>query len=129
MSPSLHAQSAGERDTGFEIQLSYRTEPPLGVQADLTTTNTYPCEGYSIRSRVKWEKDTVSITILGFVRPSPCMQSSSEATGSAYLGNLIGTYIIRIYYRDDVDMHRVTLSKKGITSRPLEDTFTELKGF
>ena len=119
-------QSLGERDTGFKIILSQRAEKPKGLQAFITSTNTYPCEGYTIRSQVRWERDTVSIRILGLLRPSPCIQSASEATGSAYLGTLAdGLHVIRIYYRGDVDLHKVTISKSQISVAPLRNQFTE----
>jgi hypothetical protein len=120
------AQSLGERDTGFKIVLSQRTEKPRGLQASITTTSVYPCEGYTVRSRVRWERDTVSITVLGLLRPSPCVKLASEATSTAYLGDLRGgSYIIRLYYRGDVDLHKVMITKGKISVVPLRNAFTE----
>lgn len=122
------AQSFGERDTDFRIVLERRTEKPSGFQANITTTSTYPCEGYSLRTRVRWDKDTISVHVLGLVRPSPCIQSSAEATGTAFIGELKeGISYVRIFYRGDVDLHRVVRSKSRLSAIPIQRTFTELK--
>ncbi len=123
------AQSLGERDTGFKIVLERRTEKPMGYQAHITTTSTYPCEGYSLKTRVRWYNDTVNVYVLGLLRPSPCIQSSAEASGSVFMGELKeGTSFIRIEYRGDVDLHKVIRSKSRVATRSIRATFTELKG-
>ena len=128
--PDLMAQSFGERDTGFKIALSYRTEPPAGIQAEIVTTSTYPCEGYTIRSQVTWDRDTVNINIVNFIRPSPCLQLGGEAQGTAFLGNLRdATYVIRVYYRGDSDLHRVTFWRRRITTSPIRNDFTQLASY
>jgi len=124
----LFAQTYGELDTGFEISLSRRTEIPPGIQATILTTNTYPCEGYSIRSQVTWQKDTINIRILGFVRPTPCFSTSSEATGTAYLSNPgNGSYIVRLLYRGEEDMHLLFIRENKITIIPMRDEFSKLE--
>ena len=84
------AQSLGERDTDFDIALERSYEKPDGYLVHVTTTNTYPCAGYSINSIVRWDGDTVSVHFLGLLRPSPCVESSDEATGTVFVGDLAG---------------------------------------
>ena len=121
------AQFSGDRDTDFTINVSRRTELPYGLQAEIITTSTYPCAGYSIRSHLTWEKDTISISVSGFVQPSPCISTSAEATGTVYLGNPgIGTYFVKVSYRGDVDLHRMQISKQRIRIIPLRNEFTTL---
>ena len=123
------SQSYGGRDTDFRITLGYRSDP-AGVEANIITTSSYPCEGYTIRSQVTWYRDTVNLRIVNFVRPSPCMQSMSEAQGTAFLGNLRDTtYVVRVYYREDVDLHRVKFSGGRILVRPIRNDFTRLSGY
>jgi len=123
------AQSYGGRDTDFRITLGYRTDP-AGIEARITTTNSYPCEGYTIRSQVTWDRDTVNLRIVNFVRPTPCMQSMSEAQGTAFFGNLRDTTcVVRIYYREDVDLHRARFSGRRIVVRPIRNGFTQLSGY
>ena len=122
-------QSYGGRDTDFRITLSHMSDPD-GIQARIVTTNTYPCEGYGIRSQVTWDRDTVNLWIGSFVQPSPCIQSMSEAEGTAYLGNLRDTtYVVRVYYRGEADLHLVKFLGGRILVRPLRSEFTSLSGY
>ena len=126
----LLCQSYGERDTGFRISLSRTPEAPSVLAAALVTTSVYPCEGYQIRSMVTWEKDTISLHILGFTRPTPCIQGGSEATGNASLGSMPdSTFFIRILYRGEIDLHKLGTRKKSLTIAPIRRAFTELRGF
>jgi hypothetical protein len=122
------AQSSGERDTDFKVVLERRTEKPAGFQANIATTSTYPCEGYSLRIRLRWDKDTISLFLLGLVRPSPCVQSSAEATGTVFIGELKeGVSFVRILYRGDIDLHKVIRSKGRLRTIPIRRTFTDLR--
>jgi len=126
----LFSQSYGERDTDFRVSLSHRSEPPAGLEATIVTTNIYPCEGYTIRSGVTWEKDTISLHLFGFVRPSPCIQSGSEATGTAFVGTIRdSTFFFRITYRGESDLHKVVVRKTRLSVTPIRSAFTELRGF
>jgi hypothetical protein len=128
LAPYCIAQSSGERDTDFKVVLERRIEKPAGFQANIATTSTYPCEGYSLRTRVRWDKDTVSIYVLGLVRPSPCVQSSAEATGTVLIGELKeGVSFVRILYRGDFDLHKVIRSKGRLRTIPIRRTFTDLR--
>lgn len=121
------AQSSGERDTDFRISLERSHENPNGYLAHVTTTNTYPCAGYTIRSSVRWDGDTVSVHFLGLLRPSPCVQSSDEATGTAFVGDLAGSPLfMRFQYRGDVDLYRLVRSKGRLKPVPVRQTFTVL---
>lgn len=121
------AQSLGERDTDFEITLERTYEKPNGYLAHVTTTSMYPCAGYSIRSTVRWDKDTVSIYFLGLLRPSPCIQSSDEATGTVFVGDLTGSNLfIRFQYREDVDLYKLVRVKGRLKPIPIRQTFTTL---
>ena len=123
----LHGQDAGPRDTGFKITLSRRAEFPPGFDAELVTTSYYPCEGYRMRPTVSWDKDTISIDIGGFVRPSPCFKTMSQATGTAYLRDIgDGRYLLRIRYRGDENLYRLRVAHGAIRFEPVIATFTEL---
>jgi hypothetical protein len=127
---NVAAQTFGERDTEFEVVLSYHPEKPSGIQADIATTNTYPCEGYRLKNSVAWDKDTVVIHLLGMVRPTPCIQSSSEARGSAFLGKLVdGVHYVRISYRGVNDVYKLAILPKGMKVVPVRNTFTRLRGY
>lgn len=121
------AQSHGERDTDFSFAFWQRTEDPPGLESFITTTATYPCVGYSLRATALWSEDTLTISILGMVRPSPCFFSMTEATGNLYLGNIVdGKYLLRIRYRDDEDLYRLRIAKAGLSFFPLQQGFSEV---
>jgi hypothetical protein len=123
------AQSQGDRETDFKIVLEQRNEKPDGYRAIITTTSTYPCEGYSLRLKVQWENDTVSVLVLGMLRPTPCVQSSAEASGSAFIGDLRqGVSFFRVRYRGDVDLYKVIRTGSRVKLHPIHARFTELKG-
>jgi hypothetical protein len=122
------AQSPGERDTGFLLTLQRNPDPPPGLVLSLVTTSSYPCEGYTIRSRVWSHLDTMFVDVLGLGRPTPCFQTSSEATGNAFLGNLqAASFVLRISYRGDADLYRIILPKNGpMSGVRIRATFTRL---
>ena len=124
------SQSAGELDTRFVITLS-RTDQstePAGVVAELTTSAVYPCEAYQIQTRVAQSTDTLTVYIGGMIRPGGCFAAFSNATGTAFLGDVLGIYYLRIWYRGVEDLYRVNFRKHSFLIQPLENEFTELKG-
>jgi hypothetical protein len=123
---TTHGQSFGERDTGFDIDLARQDTPPFGLIATLVTTSTYPCEGYTLRSFVTWENDTVSIRVTGLRTPTPCYGMASEARGTAFLGLPPDTVYLRIYYRGDADLHRVTTGGRRLSVTPVRSGFTRV---
>ena len=122
------AQHSGGRDTGFDIVLSFHTDLPSGLHAILTSTSTYPCTGYVIRAGVTREADTVSISIYGMLRPSPCISLPAEASGTVFLGNPRQTHwILRIRYREEEDLHRLLIGTTQITVAPIRSNFTRVR--
>jgi hypothetical protein len=125
----VSAQDYGRRDTDFEIEVERRTEFPPGYDAHLNSTTIYPCTGYDIRAGFSWMRDTLTIDIGGFRRPSPCIALPASATGSLYVGDIgFGSYVLRIRYRGDEDLHRMTVTDKGVRFRSIRDDFTRLRG-
>ena len=122
------AQDYGRRDTDFKITIQTRKDFPPGYDANLESTATYPCTGYDIRTGISWNHDTLTIDIGGFRTPSPCVALPAIATGSVYLGDIgSGTYVFRVRYRGDEDLHRVTIKKGGIKVRSIRNAFTSLQ--
>jgi hypothetical protein len=120
------SQSSTNLDTHFAIALS-RTNEPNGIVADITTTSTYPCEGYRIQTRMTREYDTLTVHIGGVVRPTPCLSMFGAASGTAYLGNsLRGTYFLKVRYRASNDLYKLIISDKSIFAVPLHAEFTDI---
>jgi hypothetical protein len=123
------AQSYGERDTGFKIILKHRSVQPVGLEASIVSTATYPCAGCGIRGSAWASGDTIVLVIHGMVRPSPCVSLPSEAAGTVYLGELPRpTSVLRITYRGDTDLHRISRSGGRVTISPIRSRFTRLSG-
>lgn len=122
-------QSYGELDTGFKVALKVRTAQPAGLEASILSTTTYPCAGYTIRGSSWRSRDTIVLAIHGMGRPSPCVPLASEATGTLYLGDVPdGPKILRITYRGEADLHRVSVLHGRVTTSPIRSRFTRVSG-
>ena len=126
---STFAQSYGELDTSFKIALKIRTAQPAGLEASIVSTTTYPCAGYTIRGSSWSSRDTIILAVHGMGRPSPCVSLPSEATGTLYLGEIrYPTTILRVMYRGQSDLHRLTIAQGRVTATPIRSRFTRVSG-
>ena len=124
----LGAQSYGDLDTRFTFSLFRSEIDPIGLIIALTTTADYPCDGYTLRTRVSRQRDTITVSILGMLTPNPCNGAFGRAKGSAFLGNQVaGKYFVRLYYRGVSDLYRLSFDKGKIILSPIIKTFTEQK--
>ena len=126
---SAFAQSYGELDTSFKIALKVRTAQPTGLEASIVSTTTYPCAGYTIRGSSWSSRDTLILAVHGMGRPSPCVSLPSEATGTLYLGEIrYPTTILKVTYRGQTDIHRLTIAQGRVTATPIRSRFTRVSG-
>ncbi len=73
-------------------------------------------------------RDTLTIDIGGFRTPSPCVALPAAATGSIYLGDIgQGSYLLRIRYRGDEDIHRMNVAETGIRFKDVRSNFTTVR--
>jgi hypothetical protein len=75
---------------------------------------------------VVWTKDTATVMITGLRAPAPCAGGGAEASGTVFLGALPDTTILRIDYRGDADLYRLTTAGKRIIVSPLRSAFTRV---
>ncbi len=123
---NMYAQLPEGLDTGFRFSLSRSEADPIGVIAKLTTTGDYPCEGYRLKTKVSHQRDTITISILGMIQPSPCYAAYAKATGVAFLGNKVaGKYYLRILYRGTADLYRLVFIEGRNILSPITISFTE----
>jgi hypothetical protein len=114
-------------DTWFNVVLTKNTEPK-GVLAACATAATDPCEGYRLQTRLTRSGDTLIVFINGLIRPAPCIQSSNNATGDVFLGDISpGTHHLRITYRGQSDMYEIIAGDKWFGVIALRSDFTELR--
>ena len=122
------AQEYGELDTKFRFHLFRSDTDPVGLVIALVSTSEYPCDGYTLRTNVTHRRDTVTVSILGMLRPDPCYATMGKATGTAFLGNKVGgRYILRIYYRGVMDLYRLSLEENERLLMPIKTSFTTEK--
>ncbi|MDH3251744.1 MAG: hypothetical protein OEM41_03070 [Ignavibacteria bacterium] len=122
-------QHLGDRETDFVVRLS-SVPSPRGINATIVTTNLYPCAGYRLRSFATREVDTITIHINGMVRPVPCVQVGEVATGNAFLGVLTDSvYYLRVRYRGETDLHRMSVTRRHVAITPLTTRFTRIRGY
>jgi hypothetical protein len=123
----MNFQDYGKRDTDFTIVLDEHDSFPPGVEARLTTTRECPCTGYRIQAGLSWRSDTLTLSLGGLVRPSPCYAIPDVAIGRLHLGDIgDGTYVIRVKYRNEEDLHRLIISNRRASVVPLAATFTRV---
>ena len=121
-------QPYGRLDTSFDLTLRDRRTAPYGTELDIQSTTVYPCAGYRILSSVVWSHDTLSVTVLGLRRPTPCVPLTSVATGSLYLGQLGDTTVVfRFLYRGHEDRYRVVFVGGTMKITPIASGFTSLR--
>ena len=122
-------QHFGDRETDFVITLS-PVSTPHGIAATIVTTNLYPCAGYRLRTYVTREMDTITVNLNGMVRPVPCIQGGEAATGNVFLGDLAdGVLLLRITYRGETDLHRISIRKNHAKAIDPRARFTRIRGF
>lgn len=122
------SQSHDARDTNFIIALSHNDAEPGGIVAEITTTATYPCEGYRIQTRLTQNMDTLTVHIGGLIRPSPCFHTSGNAETKILLGNFHSEILLRISYRGESDMYKITIDNNTFIILPMKKEFTEVRG-
>lgn len=113
----------------FSITIKQHTDSLARTFAHLVTTDRFPCAGYSIRTRVTRERDTLSVYILGLLRPNPCLTGFDEAGGNAYLGSIGGgSYFLRVVDGTKKDLYSLKFEGGRITSiSPIFQHFTILR--
>jgi hypothetical protein len=126
--PQALSQSFGNIDTKFIFKLLYFSEGnQLGLAAHVSTTATYPCAGFGIKLTQLRMQDTITVIIGGLIRPNPCFQTESEATGKLFIGPLrSGDYILKIYYRGTSDLYRLTINQFTFSLKSIHIQFTEI---
>ena len=126
ISGMAQAQTYGDLDTRFRFSLSRSETDPMGLVTALTTTEDYPCEGYTLRTKVTHQRDTVTVSILGMLRPDPCYSVYGKAKGGAFLGNKVaGKYFLRFLYRGVSDLYRLTFKDERSILTAIATSYTE----
>jgi hypothetical protein len=109
----------------FRFLLTRSEGPTPLLMAGITSTRSYPCTGYRIRTRTTRERDTLTVHITGMVRPPICLGGSADAEGEASLGNIAaGRYILRFTSGGNSDLYVLTVTRGVPTLRVISNRFT-----
>jgi hypothetical protein len=124
---AVRAWTQEEEATGYSIRILRSHTGRDAFLASINTTGLLPCAGYTIRSRALWSGDTVTVFLLGFLRPAPCVGLPGEATGEVGIGSLSRSRtILRIISAERQDLYSITRLKGRMVVTPLRYTFTSV---
>lgn len=113
----------------FILSLSqFTTGSRTALSVEVKTTFEYPCKGFGIDLNQLRREDTISVIIGGVVRPNPCLQINSEATGTMLLSPLEnGVYVLRVQHKIWSDVFQLTIESDRFNVVPITATFTNVR--
>jgi hypothetical protein len=95
------------------------------VSLRLTSMETFPCLGYSIRTFEMWDHDTLVIEIRGFVKPVKCYTTVDVARKTQQiLGVRSKLFGIKLRWKEKSDLWLIDSSTETVTAMEKHVTFT-----
>ena len=89
------------------------------------TDEPLPCIGSSIRNRVVWDADTMTVLLSGFIRPTPCLQGLDPASVRIDLGRDTSTVrYLRIQEGAFTDLWKILCEGGGVRVSSIKKSFT-----
>ncbi len=127
---SGQVSSYGDMKTQFTLSTTtFARRETAELFVKVKTTRKYPCAGSRVKVTPLRSSDTITLRIEGVVRPNPCLQVESEATGMSFIGALLpGEYVIRVLYRGSTDFYQAVIDDSVVVLKPREGTFTTIDG-
>ena len=118
---SLFTQLYGQtREFNFYIE---RKDTLTFLQ--ITSTQTFPCLGYQIRTFELWDNDTLIVDIRGFISPTPCYQGIEFAiTKRQILGRLTKRFAVKFRSEGKIDMWIIDVKGDSFNAAPVLQLFT-----
>lgn len=91
----------------------------------LTSMETFPCLGYSIRTVEMWDHDTLVIEIRGFVKPSNCYSTVDAARKIQPIRALRSKkFAVKLRWNDKCDLWLVDATTESVTAKEKQVSFT-----
>lgn len=91
----------------------------------LRTFDFLPCFGYSIRVTQMWEGDTAVVSVLGFVKPNPCIGGASPAEIRVLVEHKDKEdFFLKIIDSGAADVWRIEFANNAFTGTPIKNSFT-----
>ncbi len=95
------------------------------VSLQITTMETFPCLGYSIRTFEMWDHDTLVVDIRGFVKPLKCYNSADVARKTQQIMGIRSKHFgVKIRWKDKFDLWLIDASTESVTAREQHVAFT-----
>jgi len=91
----------------------------------LTSMETFPCLGYSIRTFEMWNHDTLVIEIRGFVKPSNCYSTVDAARKIQPIRALRSKkFAVKLRWKEKSDLWLVDATTESVTAKEKQVSFT-----
>lgn len=92
---------------------------------NLSSVETFPCMGYSIKAFQLWNNDTLIIDIRGFIPPTPCYSGMDVAQEQIrLLGKKMKAFVVKFRWKGMVDVWKITARGTSFIATPLRTVFT-----
>ncbi len=118
---SLFTQIYGQkREFNFYIE-----KKDTNIFLQITSSVTFPCVGYQIRTFEVWDNDTLIVDIRGFIKPTPCYRGVDFAkTKHQILGRRSKQFAIKIRSEGKTDIWMITIDGDSFKVTPAVQKFT-----
>ncbi len=95
------------------------------VTLQLTSMETFPCLGYSIRTFEMWDHDTLVIEIRGFIKPLKCYTIAEVARKSQQIIGLRSKrFGIKLRWKEKSDLWLIDATTESVTANDEHASFT-----
>jgi hypothetical protein len=116
-----------EGEISFSVKEGYAdyleiAEPKIFLS--LSTEKIYPCCNWSIVSKIVFQRDVISVELLGIYIPDICLTALGPATSKSFLGLVEGQYVLKFSYRSVTDIYDLVLSDSSIAIKEIASTLT-----
>jgi hypothetical protein len=84
----------------------------------LTSMETFPCLGYSIRTFEMWDHDTLIVEIRGFVKPMKCYSTVDVARKiQPLLGIRSKKFAVKLRWKEKIDLWLIDATTESVTAK------------
>lgn len=95
------------------------------VTLQLTSLETFPCLGYSIKTLEMWDHDTLVVEIRGFIKPRECYSTVDVARKiRPILGIRSKQFAVKLRWKEKNDLWFFDISTETLKVKELSRSFT-----
>ena len=95
------------------------------ITIHLSSMETFPCLGYSIRTFEMWDHDTLVVEIRGFIKPSKCYSVVDVAKKTQQIiGSRSKLFGVKLRWKEKSDLWLIDATKESVTAKGQHVGFT-----